>query len=57
MAALLLKDLDLARSEAASLGLDTTALQGVREVVSRTVKAGKGSEDYAALYEVIDPES
>ncbi|MEA2603652.1 MAG: 3-hydroxyisobutyrate dehydrogenase [Acidobacteriota bacterium] len=55
-AALLLKDLDLVRSEAVSLGLDTTALQGVREVVSRTVAAGKGREDYAALYEVIDPE-
>src|SRR5436305_13020846 len=29
-AALLLKDLDLARAEAGSLGLDTTALDGVR---------------------------
>jgi 3-hydroxyisobutyrate dehydrogenase len=55
-AALLLKDLDLVRSEATSLGLDTTALQGVREIVGRTVEAGKGREDYAALYEVIDPE-
>jgi 3-hydroxyisobutyrate dehydrogenase len=54
---LLLKDLDLVRSEANILGLDTTALQGVREVVNRTVAAGKGREDYAALYEVIDPES
>ena len=53
---LLLKDLDLVRSEAISLGLDTTALQGVREVVNRAVAAGKGREDYAALYEVIDPE-
>jgi len=52
---LLLKDLDLARSEAGTLGLDTTALDGVREVVKKTVEDGKGREDYAALYETIDP--
>jgi hypothetical protein len=39
-----------------SLGLDATALQGVREVVSRTVAAGKEREDSVALYEAIDPE-
>lgn len=54
-AALLLKDLDLVRAEATSLGLDTTALEGVRAVVGKTVDAGRGWEDYAALYEVIDP--
>ena len=52
---LLLKDLDLARAEAGALGLDTTALDGVREVVKKTVEDGKGREDYAALYETIDP--
>ena len=52
---LLLKDLDLARSEAGALGLDTTALDGVREVVKKTVEDGRGREDYAALYETIDP--
>jgi 3-hydroxyisobutyrate dehydrogenase-like beta-hydroxyacid dehydrogenase len=56
-AALLLKDLDLVRAEAATLGLDITALEGVRAVVGRTVEAGRGREDYAALYEVIDPET
>jgi 3-hydroxyisobutyrate dehydrogenase len=55
-AALLLKDLDLVGSEAGALGLDTTVLQGIREVVNRAVEAGKGREDYAALYAVIDPE-
>ena len=54
-AALLLKDLDLVGSEAAGPGRDTTILQGVREVVKRAVEAGRGREDYAALYEVIDP--
>lgn len=54
-AALLLKDLDLARGEAGGLGLDTTALDGVREIVKKTVEAERGHEDYAALYETIDP--
>jgi 3-hydroxyisobutyrate dehydrogenase len=56
-AALLLKDLDLARAEADGLGLDTAALDGVRAVVKETVEAGRGREDYAALYETIDPAS
>jgi len=56
-AALLLKDLDLARGEAGALGLDTTALDGVRDVVKKTVEADRGREDYAALYETIDPAS
>src|SRR3954453_11190867 len=56
-AALLLKDLDLARGEAGTLGLDTTALDGVRDVVKKTVEADRGREDYAALYETIDPAS
>jgi 3-hydroxyisobutyrate dehydrogenase len=56
-AALLLKDLDLARAEAGALGLDTTVLDGVRDVVKKTVEADRGREDYAALYETIDPAS
>lgn len=54
-AELLLKDLDLARAEAGGLGLDTTALDGVREIVKKTVEEERGREDYAALYETIDP--
>jgi 3-hydroxyisobutyrate dehydrogenase len=54
-AELLLKDLDLARAEAGGLGLDTTALDGVREIVKKTVEEDRGREDYAALYETIDP--
>jgi 3-hydroxyisobutyrate dehydrogenase len=56
-AALLLKDLDLARAEADGLGLDTAGLDGVRDVVKETVEDGKGRQDYAALYETIDPSS
>jgi 3-hydroxyisobutyrate dehydrogenase len=56
-AALLLKDLDLARAEADGLGLDTSALDGVRAVVKETVEDGKGRDDYSALYATIDPAS
>jgi 3-hydroxyisobutyrate dehydrogenase len=53
--ALLLKDLDLVRLEAESLGLGTTALDGVRGVVEEAVRGGSGRDDYASLYEVVDP--
>ena len=55
-AALMLKDLGLIHDNAADLGLDTTVLDGVRDVVRRTVEKGLGGADYSALYEVIDPE-
>jgi len=52
---LLLKDVELAREEAALLGLATVTIDGVREVVARAVAAGHGRDDYGALYEAIDP--
>jgi 3-hydroxyisobutyrate dehydrogenase len=54
-AELLLKDIDLVRSEAAALGLDGTAVDGVRDVLARAVEQGMGRLDYAALYEIVDP--
>lgn len=54
-AALMLKDLDLIHDNAAELGLDTTVLDGVQDVVRRAVEKGLGEADYSALYEVIDP--
>jgi 3-hydroxyisobutyrate dehydrogenase-like beta-hydroxyacid dehydrogenase len=53
---LMLKDLDLIRAEATALGLGTHGLDGIREIVRRTVDDGHGREDYSALYEVVDPE-
>ena len=52
---LLLKDVDLARAEAARLGLGTAGIDGVRELVRRGVEAGFGGDDYGALYEAVDP--
>jgi len=54
-AALMLKDLVLIQDHAASLGLDTAVVDGVRDVVRRTVEKGLGGADYSAMYEVIDP--
>jgi 3-hydroxyisobutyrate dehydrogenase len=55
-AALMLKDLGLIHGYAAELGLDTAVVEGVRDVVRRTVERGLGEADYSAMYEVIDPE-
>lgn len=55
-AELMLKDLHLVRSQAAALGLDTEPLDGVMAVVRKAVEAGRGREDYSALYTVIDPD-
>jgi 3-hydroxyisobutyrate dehydrogenase len=54
-AELMLKDLDLIRAEATALGLETPGLDGVREIVRRTVNGSHGREDYSALYDVVDP--
>ena len=53
--ALLLKDVELARDEAATLGLDNRALEGIRDLIAAGVARGLGAADYGALYEVIDP--
>ncbi len=54
-AVLMLKDLGLIHDNAAELGLDTAVLDGVRDVVRRTVEKGLDGADYSALYEIIDP--
>ena len=54
-ARLLLKDLDLARTVAAEVGLDTNALQGLCNLVQTAVDQGKGDDDYSVVGSVIDP--
>jgi 3-hydroxyisobutyrate dehydrogenase len=54
-AELLLKDLALVHGEAAGLGLDTSALDGVVALLRKTVEGGWGRADYSALYQVVDP--
>jgi len=52
---LLLKDEELAASEARALGLATEAVDGVRALVAKGVARGLGALDYGALYEAVDP--
>ncbi len=54
-ARLLLKDLDLAREEASTAGLDTAALEGLCEVVRRALEQSLGDYDYSVIAAVIDP--
>jgi 3-hydroxyisobutyrate dehydrogenase len=52
---MLRKDVDLALAEAGHLGLDATALAGIRQVIDKAVAAGFGRDDYAAIAAVIAP--
>lgn len=54
-ARLLLKDLDLARNLAAEVGLQTSALEGLCNLVEVAVEQGNGDHDYSVVGAVIDP--
>jgi 3-hydroxyisobutyrate dehydrogenase-like beta-hydroxyacid dehydrogenase len=54
-AELMLKDVDLALAAARALGLEAEVLDGVRQVLEKTVERGAGREDYSALSATIDP--
>ncbi|MHB8077690.1 MAG: NAD(P)-dependent oxidoreductase [Candidatus Krumholzibacteriia bacterium] len=53
----LLKDVDLMLDASRAAGLDPVALEGVRAALARAVETGHADEDYASMYEVIDPRS
>lgn len=52
---LLLKDVLLILDEGKAAGLETAALEGIREVVEKAISQGLGEADYSSIYEVIDP--
>lgn len=52
---MLLKDVDLALSEARDLELDPSALLGIRQILERALTCGFARDDYSAVYAVIDP--
>jgi 3-hydroxyisobutyrate dehydrogenase len=54
-AELMLKDVDLALAEARAQGLESRVLEGVRQVLEKTVARGAGRQDYSALSATIDP--
>lgn len=53
---MLLKDVDLALSQARELELDPSALNGIRQILERAIACGFALDDYSAVYAVIDPE-
>lgn len=52
----LLKDVELVSQEAASCGLATNGLEGVRTLLENSVAQGLAEVDYSAVYERINPE-
>ena len=54
-ARLLLKDLELAKDVADDLGLQTSALEGLCEVVRDVVDRGLANSDYSVIASVVDP--
>lgn len=51
----LLKDVDLFVKEASAHGLATSAVEGIRPVLERTIAQGLGDVDYSAMYEIVNP--
>lgn len=53
----LFKDASLFLEEAEALGLETSLVEGVSQVLQRTLELGLADEDYSALYRAIENEN
>ena len=53
----LLKDVELFLKEATTAGLNTSSLEGVRPLLTKTIERGMADEDYSALFETVNPAS
>ena len=51
----LLKDTELIINEATELGLNTSHIQGVRQVIIRAIEMGLDDLDYSSIYSAINP--
>jgi 3-hydroxyisobutyrate dehydrogenase len=49
----LLKDTKLFLNQAQSLGLNIDGLEGIKNIIEKTLELGLGDEDYSAIYEAI----
>jgi len=52
----LLKDVDLFLKEAKALRLDTSGLEGVRPLLTKTIDRGMADVDYSAMFQAVNPE-
>ena len=50
----LLKDTDLFLTQAAELGLNTTSLKGIKQIIETAIAIGLAEQDYSAIYSAID---
>lgn len=51
------KDVKLAVAEGRRLGLDTSSVEGIGQLVHRAAEAGLSGADYSAIYAVVNPEN
>ncbi len=51
----LLKDVRLFIDDGKQAGLDTSAIEGIEEIVSEAVEAGLSDLDYSSIYQIINP--
>lgn len=52
----LLKDADLFLSEAESVGLNVSSLEGVRQILQKALEMGLSDADYSSLFSAIKPQ-
>ena len=50
----LLKDTNLFLTQAAELGLNTSSLAGIRQIIERAIALGLAEQDYSAIYSAIN---
>ncbi len=53
----LLKDIELFIKESCSLNLDTTALQGIRDIFEKAMHQDHSQDDYSSIYNIIYPDT
>lgn len=53
----LIKDANLFKSEAESVGLDVSSIEGVSQVIAKALDLGLADCDYSALYNAVNPEN
>lgn len=52
----LLKDVNLFLGEAQGIGLETSSLQGVQQLLNTAISQGLSETDYSALFNTVNPE-
>ena len=51
----LLKDTNLFLTQAAELGLNTSSLAGIKQIIERAIALGLAEQDYSSIYSAVNP--